>query len=110
MVDESAILNFDDIVVKRQFMSYVGTLRGLQEVRIRPRRRTRSLDQNSYYWSAVIAPFVEWLREAYGDTKIAPEQAHEMLKVKILGLNEKPIECAEYEEGTDMYYECTTGE
>ncbi len=25
-------------------------------------------------------------------------------------LNEKPIECAEYEEGTDMYYECVTGE
>ncbi len=26
------------------------------------------------------------------------------------GMKEKPVECAEYEEGTDIFYTCTTGE
>lgn len=88
---DSLIVNLSDPAVKRQLMTEIGRLSGLYEVLIRPRKRTRSLDQNAYYWTAVVAPFTEWLRETYGDTQIDKEQAHEMLKVKILGLQEKRI-------------------
>ena len=68
-------------------MRQVAGLRpGLYEVLIKPQRRTRSLDANRYYFVALVQPFVEWLREEYGDPHITTDQAHEMLKVKILGL------------------------
>lgn len=73
-------------------MSEIGRLSGPHEVLIKPIKRTRSLDQNAYYWAAVVAPFTEWLREQYGDNSIDKEQAHEMLKVKILGLKEHQID------------------
>jgi hypothetical protein len=68
-------------------MSQIGRLSGLHEILIKPRKRTRSLNQNSYYWVAVVTPFAEWLRENYGDSAIDKDQAHDMLKVKILGSN-----------------------
>lgn len=70
----------------------IGRLSGLYEFYLKPRKRTRSLDQNAYYWKAVVEPFTNWLREVYGDSQIDKEQAHEMLKVKILGLQEKEID------------------
>jgi hypothetical protein len=73
-------------------MIEIGRLSGLHEVLIRPRKRTRSLDQNAYYFAAICAPFRDWLREHYGDNAITTEQAHDMLKVKIMGLDERPIE------------------
>lgn len=87
---ESLILNMDDLNIKRQLMSKIGTLKGVWELSLKPRRLNRSLDQNSYYWVAVVTPFVEWLREEWGDN-IEPEQAHEMLKAKILGVKYKEI-------------------
>jgi hypothetical protein len=88
---DSLVVNLSDPAVKRKLMTEIGRLSGLYEILLRPRTRTRSLDQNAYYWAAVVAPFTEWLREAYGDSQIDKEQAHEMLKAKILGLREKRI-------------------
>jgi hypothetical protein len=48
------VVNFDDVGAKRRFMQGVQRLRGLHEVSIRPRKKTRSLNANSYYWSAFI--------------------------------------------------------
>lgn len=90
--DAPQVLNLSDASVKRQLMIQIGGLQGLHEVRIRPRKRTRSLDQNSYYFVAVVQPFRDWLRGEYGDSLITSDQAHEMLKVKILGMDEKLIE------------------
>jgi hypothetical protein len=85
---DSLIVNLSDPAVKRELMIQIGRLSGLHEILIRPRKRTRTLDQNAYYFAAVVAPFTEWLREVYGDRQIDKEQAHEMLKVKILGSND----------------------
>lgn len=85
------VLNLSDVAVKRELMSRIGALRGLYDVEIKARKRTRSLDQNSYYWVAVVQPFTDWLREEYGDPNVSREQAHELLKRTILGMKEKYI-------------------
>lgn len=92
MHKDAILVNLSDPSVKRQMMAEIGRLTGLYEYYLKPRKRTRSLDQNSYYWSAVVQPFTDWLREVYGDNSIDKEQAHDMLKVKILGLQEKEID------------------
>lgn len=86
---DTLLINMDDAAAKRQLMIQIGRLSGLYEVYIKPRKRTRSLDQNAYYFAAVVTPFRDWLRENYGDSQISTDEAHEMLKVKILGLTEK---------------------
>jgi len=91
-IDEPLIFNLSDLSVKRALISRIGTLQGLWEVRLKQRKRTRTLDQNAYYFAAIATPFREWLREQYGDSQITTDQAHEMLKVKILGMDEKLIE------------------
>lgn len=92
MNKDSILVNLSDPTIKRELMTQIGRLTGLYEFYLKPRKRTRSLDQNAYYWAAVVTPFTDWLREVYGDSQIDKEQAHEMLKVKILGLQKKEVE------------------
>lgn len=82
------VINFDSLQTKRRFMQKVQTMSGLWEVSMKPRKLVRSLNQNAYYWAAVVAPFTEWLRDEWGDNSVQPEQAHELLKTKILGTRE----------------------
>lgn len=89
------VVNFDNLDTKRRFMQRVQTLKGLQEVSIHPRKKTRSLNANAYYWAAVVQPFTEWLRDEWGDPAITSEQAHEILKVKVLGTRDKVVENGE---------------
>lgn len=91
MSKETLLINMSDAAEKRELMMQIGRLSGLYEVYIKPRKRTRSLDQNAYYWAAVVQPFTEWLREEYGDSMITKEQAHELLKRTILGMSEKYV-------------------
>lgn len=86
------VLNFDSVETKRRFMQRVQKLKGLQEVSIHPRKKTRSLNANSYYWIAFVQPWTEWLRDEWGDPTITTEQAHAVLKLKVLGAKEKVIE------------------
>jgi hypothetical protein len=85
MSESVMVLNMDDLEVKRRLMTQIGTLKGLYEITLKPRKRTRSLNQNSYYWSAYVGPWLEWLREAEGDPSIDKEQAHIALKTAVLG-------------------------
>lgn len=90
--EPAIVWNLSDVEQKRRLMSQVQKLTGLHEVSIKPRKLTRTLNQNGYWWVAVVGPFTEWLREAYGDPGITAEQAHEMLKVQALGWDERLIE------------------
>ena len=84
------VWNLNELSEKRRLIEQITKLpKGLYEVSIKPRRRTRTLRQNKYYFVAVVAPFAEWLRENYGDSGITADQAHEMLKVQILGWDER---------------------
>jgi hypothetical protein len=82
------VVNMDNLQTKRRFMQKVQTMSGLWEISMKPRKLTRSLSQNAYYWAAVVAPFTEWLRAEWGESDVQPEQAHELLKTKILGTRE----------------------
>jgi hypothetical protein len=78
------VLNLSNVEEKRKLMSHIGTLQGLYEIRLKPRKRTRSLDQNSYYWAAYIPGWLDWLRREQGDPSITSEEAHEALKDAVL--------------------------
>ena len=80
------VLNMDDLDAKRALMSHVGTLKGLWEVALKPRKQTRSLNANRYYFQCVVTPFMYWLRESDGDPSIDKDQAHEALKLAVLGI------------------------
>lgn len=86
------VVNLDNVESKRRLMQKIQKLRGLHEVSITPRKKTRSLNANSYYWVAVVQPFTEWLQDEWGDKSITSEQAHALLKLKVLGAKEKVIE------------------
>jgi hypothetical protein len=81
------VLNMDSLETKKRLMAKIGTLKGLYEVTLKPRKITRSLNANAYYFVAVCQPFREWLREEWQEN-VTTEQAHEMLKRKILGAKE----------------------
>lgn len=69
---------------KRKLMSAVGVLTGMYEVTIQPKRDTRSLRANAYYWSCVVQPFFEFLRDQ--EIQLTdPEQAHNEIKKIVLG-------------------------
>lgn len=93
--DEPRVVNFDDLGAKLRFLQAAKKLKGLQEVSIRPRKKTRSLNANAYYWSAYIPDWADWLREQYGDPTITTEQAHQLLKVRVLGPKEKILDTGE---------------
>jgi hypothetical protein len=90
--DPPLVVNFDNVESKRRVMQRIQRLKGLHEVSIKPRKKTRSLNANAYYWAAYIQPFTEWLRDEWGDPTITSEQAHALLKVRVLGPKEKLIE------------------
>lgn len=81
--------NLSDATQKHKLMGQIAKLPpGLYDVGIKRRARTRSLDQNAYWWSAVIGPWLEWLQENEGDPTITKEQAHLALKKAVLGSRE----------------------
>lgn len=83
------VLDMDSLHNKQRVMSKIGKMRGVWEFRMRPRKKNRSLNANSYYWAAFIPAWLEWLREASGEPWITAEQAHEALVKHVLGM--KPI-------------------
>lgn len=93
MKEPATVWDLAKISEKRRLMDQIQKLpKGLYEVLIKPRKLTRSLNANRYYFAACVAPFAEWLRENYGDTAITSEQAHEMLVVAVLGWDERHSE------------------
>jgi hypothetical protein len=87
--EPAQVLNLDDIEVKRRLMSKIGSMTGLWDISLTPRKLTRSLNANAYYWAAIVGPWTEWLREQWGDPTISTEQAHIELKRAVLGVREK---------------------
>lgn len=88
---EKTCWNLSDVRDKRRLLEYIAQLKGLYDVTLRPRRITRSLQANSYYWVSTVTPFAHWLREQYGDPSITLEDAHDVLKRQLLGVRAKEI-------------------
>lgn len=77
------VVNFDDLDVKRRVVQRIGKLKGLWELSLKPRKLTRSLDANAFYFAACVGPFRDWLVENWGES-VTTEQAHETLKLALL--------------------------
>lgn len=77
-------IDFSDLGQKKKLLSQIGTLNGFYEIEIQPRRKLRSHEANRYYWGFVVAPFAEFLSEQ-DVCRVSSEEAHVILKVKILG-------------------------
>lgn len=71
---ENRKLTFDNT---EQLKNYIANLKGDIQLTIEPRKKNRSLKQNSYYWGVVIPMLCEYC----GYT---PEEMHEALKIKFL--------------------------
>lgn len=82
------VLDMDSLHNKRRLMSKIGTLKGIWEIQMRPRKRNRSLNANAYYWAGFIPGWLEWLREASGEPWITAEQAHDALVKRVLGVRQ----------------------
>ena len=84
MPKNTEIWNLAEVTEKHRLMRQISALPpGLYDVLIKPHRWKRSLDQNAYYWVAVVAPFKEWLVENWGES-VTAEQAHDTLKLALL--------------------------
>ena len=91
--DPPQVINLALASEKKRLMAHIGSLApGLYEVSIKPKKKTRSLQANRYYFVAVCQPFAEWLRREWGDPSISIDDAHDILKAKILGWDERVIE------------------
>lgn len=76
-------LDMDNREIKRRLVTEVGALTGMYEVELKPKRSTRTLKQNAAWWALVVEPLFRFLRAQEYDI-YDPDQAHEMLKVKLL--------------------------
>lgn len=76
------LINFDDTQSKTRMMTALGALRGFHWVEVVKFRKGRTLKQNAWYWSCIVAGFGQFLR-AQGE-QYTNEDAHEMLKWKFL--------------------------
>lgn len=79
----ATIIDLDNTDNKRRLMLQIGTLRGVYEVDIQPRRLTRSLAQNRYWWAVVCQSFSDFLKEQDYEA-CSLEMGHEILKAKFL--------------------------
>jgi hypothetical protein len=86
--EPTLVLDMDSLHNKRRVMSKIQSMSGVWEFDMRPRKKGRSLSANAYYWSAFIPGWLEWLREASGEPWISPEEAHDALVKRVLGVKQ----------------------
>lgn len=79
----SLILDLSNPDTKRKLMSHIGSLSGFYEVDIKPRKATRRLRANNFYWAALIEPFVEYLNSD-GSRHFTKDMAHLALKMALI--------------------------
>jgi hypothetical protein len=60
------------------------------EVQVRPERKRRSLNQNSWYWVAIVPAIQGYLNESR-DLQLSEDQTHYVLKSSFIGLKETPL-------------------
>lgn len=77
------IVNFTNEGDKAAFIRKVGMLSGVYTVRISRHLRRRSLEQNRYYWGAILPVVCGGIAEAWGEP-ITVDEAHLLLKSMFL--------------------------
>lgn len=77
------VLNLSDASVKAGFVRRVQGLEGVYAVKIAKYRRRRSLQQNRFYWGAILPVICGGIAEAWGEP-ITADEAHLLLKQMFL--------------------------
>lgn len=87
-VNEQGILTVKDV---GRWAGFLARMKGkLVEVQVRPERRRRSLNQNSWFWVAIVPAVANYLSEATGN-EFSDDQAHYLLKSVFIGVIETPL-------------------
>lgn len=73
------VINFDKPMDKQAFYSLLKNLSGEQVIKIKPRSKGRSLQENKYYWSVVMG----YIEDYTGCNKIL---IHETMKSEFIPL------------------------
>ena len=80
------IWNLAETSEKHRLMRQISSLpAGMYDVLIKPRRFTRSLNQNAYMHVAVVEPFRDWLNENWGE-RFDHDRAFETLKLAVMDI------------------------
>lgn len=79
-----------------RWAGYLARLRGKHvEVTVRPERKRRSLNQNSWYWVAIVPAVQEFLSEGRA-FPLSEDQTHTILKSAFIGVEDTalgPVAC-----------------
>lgn len=79
----SRLVNLDDVAEKRRLIAEIGALSGFYEAELSPRRNTRSLQQNRWYFACIVPSLAAFLADQ--DYENCSEAfAHALLKQKCL--------------------------
>ena len=77
------LIDLNDRNAKRKLLADIGPLQGIYEIKIEPRRLTRTLAQNRLWHVAIVKPFYQFLHAQDYDIS-HQDQAHALLKEKFL--------------------------
>lgn len=80
----SQMVNLDEPTVARLVMSEIGRRKGWHKITIDPKRPTRSLQQNAFFWGVLVETFVATYREQ--NVHYSKELVSKLFKVKAGGL------------------------
>lgn len=79
------LFDLSDTNLKRRICVAIGSMTGPYEVSVAPKRNTRSNRQNAAWWSMIVEPYYQFLKEQEC-TIHCRDQAHELLKRELLDL------------------------
>ena len=68
--------------VKQRIIGFVASLSGIYDIRIEPKKNTRSLQQNRAWFGCIVTPFAQWIQDEWGEP-CSKLRAHEILKKEL---------------------------
>jgi hypothetical protein len=80
------VIDMSNPADKRRLLTQIGAMSGPYEVEIQPKRNTRSLKQNAWYFGCIVHALGEYLRDQDYDIT-TDEEAHEILKARFLAVS-----------------------
>lgn len=79
----NTMLDLSDRVGKRNLLTQIGAMQGLYEVKVEPRRVTRSNAQNAYLWAVVYPAVRLGIAEAWGE-ELTVDEVHLLMRDRFL--------------------------
>lgn len=76
------IVDLSDPTAKRSLMRVISPLQGWYEITIKPRRATRTLQQNAYLWGVIYQSLVDYQKDQ--GVSMTTEEVHDMFRILFL--------------------------